>query len=96
MLQLKPSNDDIKARSIILTIANDKERAIKEMDLGNFAGATSILQASGAMASCNASLSAGIGAEVDSLNDFLDKDLSKDDGILRKTLSYDSYISKRI
>lgn len=91
-----PSNDDIKARSITLTIANDKERAIKEMDLGNFSGATSILQASSAMASCNASLSAGIGAEVDSLNDLLDKDLSQDDGILRKTLSYDSYISKRI
>lgn len=92
---LLDENKELKIRDVKLTIANDKEEAIKKMDSGDFLGATAILQASSSFASCNASLSADIGHELDSLNDTLNRDISASDGLLRKSLSYSAYSSKR-
>jgi Ca-activated chloride channel family protein len=92
---LLDENKELKIRDIKLTIANDKEKAIKKMDSGDFSGATAILQASSLLASGNASLSADIEKEFESLNDTLKQDISSSNGLFRKNLSYSAYVSKR-
>jgi Ca-activated chloride channel family protein len=88
-------NEDVKVKDVLLTVAKRKTEMVKQMDLGNFDQAKQILSGSSALVGGCGIISNKLDTELESLNTTIAQADSMDRSVFRKSMSYQSYETKK-
>jgi Ca-activated chloride channel family protein len=85
------SNEEIKVNEVLLVVAENKTKAIKALDQGDFQGASGMLRASHSFMASSKISDVRLANEMATLNNTISTASAKSGNELRKDLSYQSY-----